>query len=104
MTLTLTVTETLKGSRVVAIAAAVDRAGTSRRVLVLGKATASLAAGQAKTVHIELNGAGSRLLAQGHSLTAILTLTETAGGGSRTVSSQTITFTHKANTRHSGNR
>ena len=84
--LTLSVTETVKGGKVVAVRASARATDT---VVVLGTATVTLTAGQSRTVEIALNSTGKRLLARLHRLKAKLVASE-AG---KTVSSQTITYT-----------
>ena len=92
LALRLTVTETFKGQRLVALAARSNGRG-ARKVLVVGTANVSLGAGQASTVRIALTGAGRRLLARRHRLRAQLLVTqETAAAHAATVSRQILTF------------
>ncbi len=85
--LTMTVTEKIKGGKVIAVTAA----KTKTKVVVVGTATSTLASGHTKTVRVSLNGAGKRLLATHHTLKVKLTTTQSAG----TAASRTITFKAK---------
>jgi hypothetical protein len=88
----LTVIETLKGHKLVAITAGANRRKT-RKVVQVGTANASLKADQTQTVRIGLNRTGKRLFASRHGLTAKLQVTQpTANGGATTVSTQIVTF------------
>ncbi len=92
LALKLTVTETFKGHKRVAVTARSNRRKT-RKVVVVGTAKLSLGAGQTRTVRIALNRTGRRLLDSRHGLKATLRVTqETAPGTTATVSSQTVTF------------
>ncbi len=91
--LTLTVVETFKGHRLIAVSA---RANTRkiRKTVVLGTASARLTAGQSVKVRIGLNATGRALLAARHTLKAKLAVTERlASGRTITLSTQTLTFT-----------
>lgn len=92
LTLSMTVTETLRGHRLLAVAA--RRGGRKRlKVVVVGTSSATLATGTTQTVAISLNHSGRRLLAARHSLNARLQVTEALGSqGNVTVSTQTVTF------------
>jgi hypothetical protein len=88
----LTVSETFRGHRLVAVTA---RRGThrARKVVVVGAASALLSAGETKLVRISLNRTGKRLLASRHRLKATLRVTQaTPAGDVATVSTQTVTF------------
>src|SRR5206468_6308931 len=62
---TLTITETIKGGKVIAVSAGKrTRTKANRKVLRLGSSSMILLGGQTKTNHIALNGAGRRLLAR----------------------------------------
>jgi hypothetical protein len=88
----LTVTETLKGHKLVAVTARANRRKT-RKVVVVGTANVSLSAGQTQTVRIALNRTGRRLLTSRHVLKAKLRVTQaTASGVTVTVSTQIVTF------------
>jgi hypothetical protein len=88
VSLRMSVTETLRGHRVIALAARVRH-----KVIGVGSAAVTLAAGNAETVRISLNGTGRNLLAARHVLKVKLVVTEALGNGqSKTVSTQTVTF------------
>jgi hypothetical protein len=101
--LMLRVTETLRGHRLVALAARAKGKTVRKLVTVGGPVNVTLSAGQARTVHVSLNGIGRQLLAKRHTLKATLLVTQSlTNGRTRTVSSQTVTFTapHKHKHRH----
>ena len=97
VSLRMTVTETFRGQKLIAVAARVRH-----KVLGVGSAAVTLTAGNAQTVRISLNGQGRKLLASRHVLKVKLVVTEALGNGqSATVSTQTVTFkTHTH--RHGG--
>ncbi len=94
LTVTLTVTETLKGGKLIAVSASKKkRPKVVKRTVTVGSASISLAGGASQLVKIELNTTGKRLLASHHKLAAQLTTTEAgAGGHSTLVSRRTVTF------------
>jgi hypothetical protein len=97
VTLTLTITETINGGKVIAVTAAKKASPKSKKkVVVLGTTTVTLTAGQSKTVRITLNGTGKQLLAKHHSLKVKLAIT----GSGKTVSGRTVTFTAKPQNKH----
>jgi hypothetical protein len=79
--LTITVTETLRRGNVIAV-------GARKRKVVIGKTTATLTAGESRTVRVSLNRAGRELLAGRRRFRARLTVSQ-AGS---TISSRTLTF------------
>jgi hypothetical protein len=90
--LRLTVHERLRNGRVVAVTAgASSRSG--RRVVVVGAANVTLAAGQTKLVRLTLNGAGKRLLAHRRSLQARLDVSQATGDARIGLIGRTVTFT-----------
>jgi hypothetical protein len=90
LTLRMTVTERFVGHRLVAVT---TRAHTRVKVLVIGTASVTLSAGQAKTVRIALNSAGKRLLAARHTLKVRLRITQASTpAAAATVSNQVLTF------------
>jgi hypothetical protein len=91
VSLRLTVTETRKGHKVIAVSA--RKAKVVRKTLVLGTASATIRPGRTTTVRVGLNGVGRKLLAARHTLTAKLTVTQRGSGRSRTVATQKVTFT-----------
>jgi hypothetical protein len=84
--LALTATETLNGGKVTAITA--RKGKVSKKVVVLGSVTVTIAAGQSKTVEVSLNATGKRLLAKHRKLKAQLTVRQSG----KTVSSATVTL------------
>jgi hypothetical protein len=93
LTLKLTVTETFKGHKLIAISAKAKKQRKTHKVVQVGTASVTLKAGQSKTVKISLNGAGKALLASHHGLKATLRITQAkAGGGSTTVFTLTVKF------------
>jgi hypothetical protein len=99
----LTITETLKGHRLVAASARATGRST-HKVVVVGTANASLQAGQTQTVRIALNSTGRRLVASHHGLKATLRVTqETAAGVTGTVATQIVTFKPARKGRGHGN-
>jgi hypothetical protein len=98
LALKLTVTETLKGHRVVAVTAR-SSGHKVRRVVVIGRANAVLVAGETETVRVSLNRVGRRLLARHSRLTATLRVTQIlASGHAVTISRRVVTF--KARSSH----
>ncbi|HXD65816.1 MAG TPA: hypothetical protein VNV17_14425, partial [Solirubrobacteraceae bacterium] len=90
VSLKLTVTETFRGHKLIAVSA--RRAKVTHKTIVLGTASATIGAGRTQTVHISLNRTGRKLLAARHKLTAKLTVTQRIAGRNRTVSTQKVTF------------
>ena len=92
MALALTVTETLRGHKLLALTAGAGGRKTHRAVVV-GTANASLRAGQTQTVRIALNSTGKRLLVRRHRLKATLRVSQAASTGTAaTVSRRVATF------------
>ena len=88
LTLGMSVTETFRRHRLVAVAA-----NLRHKVVGVGSASVTLAAGGSETVRISLNRAGRNLLASRHVLRVTLNVTESLGNApSVTVSTQTLTF------------
>jgi hypothetical protein len=102
LTLTLTVTETLKGGKVIGVSASKKkRPKIIKRIVTVGSVTVSLTGGQSELAKIALNAAGKRLLVSHHKLAARLTTTETGSGGHSTVlSSRTVTFKAPGKNKH----
>ena len=90
VSLKLTVTETLRGHKVIAVSA--RKAKVTHKTIVLGTASATIPAGRTATVKIGLNRTGRHLLAARHRLTAKLTVTQRVNGRNRTISTQKVTF------------
>jgi hypothetical protein len=89
ISLTLSVAETLRGGKLIAVSAAHHK--TVKRALVLGTVRVRLAAGQHRTAVVRLNAAGRRLLAARHTLKVKLTVAR-AG---QTIFTSAITFRAK---------
>ncbi len=87
LTLTITVTETLRHGKIVAVSA-------KKRKVVIGKAAATLAAGQRRTVRVSLNKAGRKLLASRRRFKARLAVSQAGSPVSRA----TLTFRRKPRT------
>lgn len=83
--LAMSVTETLKGSKVIAVSA---RAKTSKKAVTVGTASVTLKGGKSELVQVALNAAGKRLLSQHHRLSVKLVVTS----GSSKLLTKTITF------------
>jgi hypothetical protein len=97
VSLKLTVTETFRGHKLIAVSA--RKAKVTHKTVVLGTASATIKAGRTQTVRISLNRTGRKLLAAHHKLTAKLTVAQ----GHRTVSKQKVTFkAPKHHGRHGG--
>jgi FG-GAP-like repeat/FG-GAP repeat len=92
--LTLTVTETLKGTKMVAVSAATKRTKSVKRSVTLATKALTLPAGQSETANLKLDRTGLRLLNHRHSLRAKLTATQTSGVASTIVSSRIVSFKH----------
>ena len=73
-TLTLSVTETIRGGKVIAVAAHATT-GTTKKVVVVGKASRRLSGGHSATVTIGLNAKGRGLLGTHHRLKIKLAVT-----------------------------
>ncbi len=90
--LTLSVSETFRGHRLIAVTAGHGR-GKKVRVVTVGTASVRLGAGGSQTVRISLNRKGRQLLAARHVLRAKLRVTQSLGSRHDvTVSTQTVTF------------
>ncbi len=86
----LVVVETLRAGRIVALQAARPR--TRKRTVVVGSATAVLAAGQTRVLKIALNGTGKSLLTRYKTLHVGLKVTQKLGSQTKLVKSQQLTF------------
>jgi hypothetical protein len=90
ITVTLTVVETLRGGKVIAVSAA--KAG--RRTVTLGTGKISLGAGRQASVKVKLNATGRRLLAARHRVAVKLAVT--TSGRAAAVRSQTVVLRKSA--------
>ena len=97
LSLFLSVVEKLNGGHVIALTPSIAHvAKTKRKQVVIGRATASIAAGQSTTVRIALNGKGKRLLDARHRLAVTLRITLTTTTiATRTVVFKTTTHRHR---------
>lgn len=88
-TLTLSVVETLRAGKLVAVAAA---SKATKRTVTLGRASLTLDGGQSKTVSVSLNATGRALLKRERKLHVKLLLTQTSAGKTVGMKGQTLTF------------
>ncbi|HEV3069983.1 MAG TPA: glycoside hydrolase family 27 protein [Solirubrobacteraceae bacterium] len=96
ITLRLSVIETLRGSRIVALAAA---AATRRVTLTVGARTLHLSPRQRYTATVALNATGRRLLARVHRMAVRLTVSGTVVGAiSASLKSTTLTLATRGKT------
>jgi len=98
----MSLTEILSGRNLVGVTA---RASTERKVVVVGSGSATVNAGQTRTVTISLNGTGRKLLARRHRLEVRLGVTQTFASATgaaaiapRTIASRVLAF--KAHKHH----
>jgi hypothetical protein len=93
LALTMTVTETVKGHKVIAVTSR-KQSHTHRKVVVVGSAHVTLTAGQTRVVRVTLNGTGKALVAKHHTLKVALHVAQTlANHHTVTVASRMLTFT-----------
>jgi hypothetical protein len=94
----LSVTETVRGNKLISVIA---RKKLRHKLVVLGVASATLSAGESRTVRLTLNRTGTRLLAKRHKLKVRLAITQTLANGKTTaILSQTLTFKQAAKRHH----
>ncbi len=91
--LILAATETLSNGKVVGVSA---KARKTKKAVVLGRASVTVAADKIKRVPIPLDNAGKRLLAKRHKLSAKLTMT----AGTSTVARRVVTFRRRPRPKH----
>ena len=89
-TLTLSVVETLRSGKLIAVVAT---SKTKKQTVTIGLASVTLSGGQSKTVSVTLNGTGQALLKHEHKLHVKLMLTQTSAGKTVSVNGQTLNFT-----------
>ena len=92
ITLRMTIKQTLKRDRVIALSAAKKWGDASTRTVV-GTRTLTLPAGKSVNERVKLNSTGRRLLSARGKLSVRLTLTQSVVSGTAVRASQTITFT-----------
>jgi hypothetical protein len=100
---TLTSTETLLGSKLLAVAAS-HKAKKVQKTAVLGSATITLAAGKSQTVVVSLNGTGRSLLSRFGKLPVTLTIKLTQNGQITTVAKRQLTIKPVAKKKKKGKR
>jgi hypothetical protein len=92
LALTMTITETVKGHKVIAVTSR-KQAHTHRKVVVVGSAHVTLTAGQTQVVRVTLNRTGKALVAKHHTLKVTLHVAQTlANQHTVTVAGRTLTF------------
>jgi hypothetical protein len=89
-TLTLSVVETLRSGKLIAVAAV---SKTKKKTVTIGRASVTLGGGQSKTVSVSLNATGKALLKREHKLRVKLVLTQTSAGKTVAVKGEALTFT-----------
>jgi hypothetical protein len=101
VTIKLTVKETIKHHKLVAVSAShKPKSKVTHKVVVLGTASATIAAGQSKQLRVSLNRQGRGLLKTHHHLTAKLTVTQNASGHNRQITASKVRF--KTTEHHGG--
>jgi uncharacterized membrane protein YgcG len=85
----LQVTETRRGSKLIAVGARSRR--TTRRTVIIGSTKVTLTAGAARTIAVVLNTTGTSLLAKRHTLHALLVV-----HGHATTAGDRVTFVERA--------
>ena len=86
--LALSLTERLKGDKVIAVTAGAKHGKAKKKVVVVGSASRTLSAGQSATATVKLNGTGQSLLSKHHKLTVKLVVTS----GTSNAVTKTLTF------------
>ena len=95
--LTGTVLETIRGAKVIAVAASTKtkikskKKKTTKKTITIASKTTTIPAGATKTIKLTLNAAGKKLLARHHPLKAKLTITQSG----KTLAHKTITLKPK---------
>lgn len=102
---TLTTTEKLRGSKLVAISAKKHRrAKTRTKKVTVGARTVTIPAGKTVTVTVNLNATGRKLLARYHKLPVHLTAVLVTGRQRTTVIAQNLTVKPKKKKKHHKHR
>jgi hypothetical protein len=97
----MTVTEKIRGHKIIAVTAKKKKPKTRKVVITVGSARGlTLVAGQSKVVKISLKTPGKRLLASRHTLKVTLDVTQILGSGRSRTLSQTITFKAPKHKKH----
>jgi hypothetical protein len=89
----------VKSGKITAIAAKA-KAKSVRRIVAIGTATTTLAAGQTQTINVTLNATGQSLLKAHHTLKVALS----AHLGTSVISNQTLTFTQPTKKKPAANK
>jgi len=92
VSLGLTAKETLSGGRIIAVSAGKPNGKRRHKLVKLGGATATVAAGQTVRIEVKLNGTGRGLLSKRHRFKAKLTVTQRSGGTTVVAVHRTLTF------------
>jgi len=103
VSLRLSVHETLRGRRIVAVSAARTRgAKRKHRFVVVGSKSATVRAGKTAKLKVSLNRTGRALLAARHHLTTTLRVSQRRNGKTVVVAHRKVTFTsrHKRKRHH----
>jgi hypothetical protein len=87
----LTVRETTRGHKLIAVTAR-KKARTTHKVVTVGSASVTLTAGQSKTVQIGLNAKGAKLLHQRGHLKAELATIQALAGSLTSIATTVVTF------------
>jgi hypothetical protein len=90
MRLALSVSETLRRNKVVAVSA--RKARRKHKLVGVGTASFTMTAGQVATLHVSLNAVGGKLLRHHSPLAAKLKITQSGGGATITLAGSTVTF------------
>ena len=100
VTMKLTVNETRKGHKIISVSVAHKRKPkVTHKIVGLGTASATIAAGHSKRLRISLNKTGRTLLKTHHHLTATLTVAQITSGRSRQIATGKVRF---KSTKHHG--
>jgi hypothetical protein len=92
VTIKLMVTETTKGGRLIAVTAKSKGAKRRKVAVSVGTTTVDVPAGQHRTVKVQLNGKGRRLLSRKRHLKVKLIVDKSIAGKTSIVTSNTIAF------------
>jgi hypothetical protein len=96
MKLSLSVTETVQGSKVLGITArAAGKPKRRKKVVVLGTITTTVLVGHSRKAKLSLNAQGKRLLASHKTLSVKLVVTRIQGKSTKTVATKTLKFQSK---------
>lgn len=91
VSIVLSIVETVKRGRVIAIRPARSAPVTTHKTIVVGRATVTIGAGHTKTVKVKLNSAGRKLVKSARKLRAKLSLSR----GRTVTTTKTVTFTSR---------